>query len=84
MKITRTSPFSNLTNVMDINVTEEQLALWESGTLIQNAMPNLSADEREFIKTGITPEEWDSAFNQALSNSPMSDTLTLTFNRRLL
>ena len=51
MKITRTSPFSNLTNVMDINVTEEQLALWESGTLIQNAMPNLSADEREFIKT---------------------------------
>ena len=63
MKITKTSPFSGNTNVMEIDVTQEQIALWESGTLIQNAMPNLSADEREFIKTGITPEEWDSAFN---------------------
>ena len=66
MLITKTSPFSGNTNVMDIDVTEEQIALWESGVLIQNAMPNLSADEREFIMTGITPAEWDSAFNQAL------------------
>ena len=63
MLITKTSPFSGNTNVMEIDVTQEQIALWESGTLIQNAMPNLSADEREFIMTGITPEEWDSAFN---------------------
>ncbi len=66
MLITKTSPFSGNTNVMDIDVTEEQIALWESGVLIQNAMPNLSADEREFIMTGITPAEWDSAFKQAL------------------
>ena len=63
MLITRTSPFSGNTNSMEIEVTQEQLSSWENGTLIQNAMPNLSADEREFIKTGITPEEWDSAFN---------------------
>ena len=63
MQITRISMFTNKVHTMDINVTQEQIALWESGTLIQNAMPNLSADEREFIKTGITPEEWDSAFN---------------------
>ena len=63
MKITKTSPFSGNTNVMEIDVTQEQIALWQSGTLIQNAMPNLSADEREFIMTGITPAEWDSAFN---------------------
>ena len=62
MLITRTSPFSGNTNSMEIEVTQEQLSSWENGTLIQNAMPNLSADEREFIKTGITPEEWDSAF----------------------
>ena len=66
MLITKTSPFSNKTNVMEIDVTQEQIALWESGTLIQNAMPHLTPDEREFIMTGITPEEWDSAFNQAL------------------
>ena len=63
MLITRTSPFSGNTNSMEIEVTQEQLSSWESGTLIQNAMPNLSADEREFIMTGITPAEWDSAFN---------------------
>ena len=63
MLITRTSSLSGNTNSMEIEVTQEQLSSWENGTLIQNAMPNLSADEREFIKTGITPEEWDSAFN---------------------
>ena len=62
MLIIRTSPFSGNTNSMEIEVTQEQLSSWESGVLIQNAMPNLSADEREFIMTGITPEEWDSAF----------------------
>ena len=63
MLITRTSTLSGNTNSMEIEVTQEQLSSWESGVLIQNAMPNLSADESEFIMTGITPEEWDSAFN---------------------
>jgi len=64
MLITRTSPFSGNTNSMEIEITIEQLRSWrQDGILIQDAMPNLSADEREFIKTGITPEEWDSAFN---------------------
>tara|TARA_R100001377_G_scaffold4481_1_gene2558 strand:- start:125 stop:274 length:150 start_codon:yes stop_codon:yes gene_type:complete len=46
---------------MSIDVTQDQLNDWESGTLIQNAMPShLSADEREFIMTGIMASEWDS------------------------
>jgi len=62
MKITRTSRISAETNVMEIDVTQEQLALWESGrVLIQDAMPNIGSDEREFIMTGITPQEWDNA-----------------------
>ena len=36
--------------------------VWQSGELIQNAFPELSADAREFIKTGISPEEWDAMF----------------------
>ncbi len=44
----KNSPFSGNTNSMEIEVTQEQLSSWESGVLIQNAMPNLSADEREF------------------------------------
>jgi hypothetical protein len=35
---------------------------WQGGELIQNAFPELSADAREFIKTGITPDEWKAAF----------------------
>ena len=62
MIITRKSPFSGKLHSAVINVTQKQLDLWESGMLIQDAMPNLTANEREFIKTGITPEEWDNAF----------------------
>ncbi len=63
MLITRTSPFSGESHTQDIPVTAEQLKQWESGTLIQNAMPNLTPDEREFIMTGITTKEWEEAFN---------------------
>ena len=42
----------------DVDVTYEQLNAWKGGILIQEAMPHLNADDREFIKTGITPEEW--------------------------
>ena len=48
---------------MDLDVTEEQMALYEAGrTYIQDCFPNLTADEREFIKTGLTAEEWDDLF----------------------
>jgi hypothetical protein len=46
--ITRTSPFSGETNQRDIPVTAAQLTAWQAGALIQNAMPNVSADDREF------------------------------------
>ena len=59
MKIIRTSRVSAETNVMEIDVTREQIAQWEGGMLIQDAMPNITSDEREFIMTGITPDEWD-------------------------
>jgi hypothetical protein len=62
MKITRKSPFSGKVNEMEIPVTEDQLKDWQSGTLIQNAMPNLTPDQREFLMTGITPEEWNDTF----------------------
>ena len=62
MRITRTSPFSGKTNTKEIPVTESQMFLWKSGATIQTAMPEISADDREFILTGITPEEFDSTF----------------------
>ena len=64
MKITRTSPFTGEINTLDIDVTQSQIDAWYGGELIQNAMPNLSADEREFIKSGIPSHEWDNMFGE--------------------
>ena len=58
MKITRTSMISGVERTLDLPVTQEQLDAWTAGTLIQEAMPQLSADDREFVMTGVTPEEW--------------------------
>tara|TARA_X000001036_G_C20548136_1_gene753238 strand:+ start:118 stop:312 length:195 start_codon:yes stop_codon:yes gene_type:complete len=64
MIITKTSPFSGETNTMDIDVTQSQIDAWYGGELIQNAMPNLSEDEREFIKSGIPAHEWNETFGE--------------------
>ena len=62
MLVTRTSNITGITRTLDLPVTEEQLAAHKSGTLAQHAFPDLSADLREFIITGMTPEEWDMLF----------------------
>lgn len=64
MIIKRKSPFSGKENEQDIPVTQEQLDKWKGGMLIQNAMPNLTADQREFLMTGITKEEWEETFKE--------------------
>ena len=59
MRIMRTCPFTGTIRTIQIDVTRDQIAAWRGGALIQVAMPNASASEREFIKTGIVNEEWD-------------------------
>ena len=59
MMVTRASSITGLTHTREVPVTEAQLNAWYDGARIQDAMPNLSAEDREFIKTGITPEEWE-------------------------
>jgi hypothetical protein len=52
-------------NEMDLDITPAQLESYELfGVLLQDAFPNLSPAEREFIKTGITPEEWYDTFGE--------------------
>lgn len=60
MLIQRTNPFNGEVNHMDVDVTGEQVQAYMDGALVQDAFPNLSADEREFIMTGITAEYWES------------------------
>jgi hypothetical protein len=51
-------------NTREIDVTLEQLTYWNDGALIQNVMPNISKQDREFIMTGSTPEDWESMFSE--------------------
>lgn len=62
MLITKKSAFTGIEHTLEIPVTQAQLDLWNSGVSIQNAMPNISAEDREFIKTGVTAQEWDDTF----------------------
>tara|TARA_R110001592_G_scaffold151652_2_gene378424 strand:+ start:827 stop:1027 length:201 start_codon:yes stop_codon:yes gene_type:complete len=58
MLVGKRSMMSGTLNEMNIEVSEKQITLWQEGALIQDVMPDLSADEREFLMTGITPSEW--------------------------
>lgn len=60
MMITRTSMVSGITRTMDLPVSQEDYDAWVKGALIQNVMPYLSDDDREFILSGVTADEWDS------------------------
>tara|TARA_R100000951_G_scaffold56521_1_gene47476 strand:- start:4793 stop:4984 length:192 start_codon:yes stop_codon:yes gene_type:complete len=62
MIITMISPITGMINTMDVDVTEVQIMQWRNGMLIQDAMPDLSVDEREFIMTGTTPADWEKMY----------------------
>ena len=65
MIITRKSMVSGIERSMDLPVTEAQLErYYEEGLLLQNAFPNLTPGQREFLKTGITQAEWVDIFGE--------------------
>ena len=64
LKITRKSLLSGITRTRELDITPQQAADYINGALLQDAFPNLSADDREFIRTGITAEEWEAAFGE--------------------
>lgn len=60
MMVTRRSIASGTTTVMFLPITFDQLRRWRAGMLIQDAFPNLTNDQREFLMTSMTQAEWDS------------------------
>ena len=71
MLIKRTSVLTGIERTMEIPCTAEQLAIWAAGALAQDAFPDLTPEQREFIMTGIIPEEWDEAFQEEPDQEPM-------------
>jgi NDP-sugar pyrophosphorylase family protein len=57
------SMLSGCINMMVFDMEPEQFYecynAWRNGKLIQDAFPSLTTIEREFVQTGITPDEWD-------------------------
>ena len=64
MQITRKSTLTGLTHEMNLPITQQEIDRWQGGELIQDVFPYLSDDQREFLKTGITAEEWEEAFGK--------------------
>lgn len=69
MKITKTSILTGNLNSMEIDITQEELdrinARRNSLELIQNIVPQMPMVEREFLISGITPEESIWAFGES-------------------
>lgn len=66
MLIKRRSEISGNWHEMELDVTQEQLNEYNnSNRCIQEIFPSLTPDEREFIMTGITKDEWDELFKDA-------------------
>ena len=51
-------------HAMPLAITETQVYDWVNGANIQDAMPQLTFEGREFLQTGITQVEWDSIFSE--------------------
>lgn len=62
LRVTKTSPLSKKDSTMDLPITAGQWTDFMRGVLVQNALPDLSNAEREFVLTGHTQEDWDKLF----------------------
>lgn len=59
-KIQRICPYCRCHNLVTVLVSEFEN--WENGELIQKAFPELSADDRELLLTGICSKCWNEIF----------------------
>lgn len=60
---------------ISVTVPAEELHAYRKGKLIQDAMPSLSADDREFLMSGISGEGWKQTFTE---EEEENDTLDMT------
>lgn len=70
VSVTRRSALSGDLHTREVLIEHGELTAWvEQGfrdgpLLIQQCIPSASDEDREFILTGITPEEWDLTFRE--------------------
>ena len=64
MQVTKVSPLTQRENTLDLDITQGQVDQWMKGRLIQDVMPHLSPDEREFLINGTAPGEFEKMFGE--------------------
>ena len=64
MLVVRKSILTGIVRKRDLDITEAQFEAWQNGALIQDAMPQLSVSDREFLINGVTDEEWRQTFGE--------------------
>jgi len=47
---------------VSVNVPADGLFTYRQGAFIQDAFPGMSADDREFLMSGMSKEGWDATF----------------------
>ena len=66
VEITRKSILDGVERTISLPLTPKEyyaaLISWENGAMIQDAFPMLAPAQREFIKTGITQDQWAELF----------------------
>ena len=66
IRLTRTSIITQRDNTMILPIEGERVTAWlkarradpMNAPLIQDAFPDLNDEQREFVLTGVTPNEW--------------------------
>jgi len=64
IQVTKQSIITKKMNTMELPITQEHLDIYETvgDILVQDAFPNLDIGQREFLISGITPDEWTKTF----------------------
>jgi len=64
IQVTKQSIITKKMNTMELPITQEHLDMYETvgDILVQDAFPNLDIGQREFLISGITPDEWTKTF----------------------
>lgn len=67
----RTGQLNRMTFPLGFDLFMNSYQAWKNNkeVMIQEAFPTLSNDEREFILTGYTPEDWAAMFPPELSET---------------
>ena len=62
MKITKHCVYTNRKNTMEIGITDEEYKQLKEGTDIDQLLPEITYEEREFLLTGALPGEIDDLY----------------------